>query len=63
MEYTSPKTGGAADVVMIGFAVGLARLATLSATIFEVARYRAADGITISSTSSLEVSSAYEGNG
>jgi hypothetical protein len=63
MRYTSPKTGGAADVVVIGFSVGLVRLATLSATLFEGAKSRVADGIGISSTSPLEVPSVYKGNG
>jgi hypothetical protein len=63
MECTSPKTGGTADVVVIGFSVGLARLATLSAALFEVARSRVADGISTSSTSPLEVSSVYKGSG
>jgi hypothetical protein len=45
MEGTSPETGGTADVVVIGFSVGLPRLATLSAALFEVARSSVADGI------------------
>jgi hypothetical protein len=53
---TSPKVGGAADVVIIGFPADLARLATWSATIVEVARSSVAGGISTSSTSPLEVS-------
>jgi hypothetical protein len=53
---TSPKVGGAADVVIIGFSVDLARSATWSAAIVEVARSSVADGISTSSTSPLEVS-------
>jgi hypothetical protein len=60
MEYTSPKVGGTADVVVIGFSVGLVRLATLSAVLFEVARSSVADGISTSSTSPLEVSLVYK---
>jgi hypothetical protein len=41
---------------MIGFSVGLARSATWSAAIVEVARSRVVDGIGTSSTSPLEVS-------
>ena len=56
VECTSPKVGGAADVVIIGFSVDLARLATWSATIVEVARSSVANDISTSSTSPLEVS-------
>jgi hypothetical protein len=48
---------------VIGFSMGLARLATLSAAPFEVARSRVADGISISSTAPLEVSLVYKGSG
>ena len=60
MECTSPKMGGTADVVVIGFSVGLVRVATLSTALFEVARSSVADGISISSTSPLEVSLVYK---
>ena len=53
-------TGGGADVVMIGFSVGLVRVATLSTALFEVARSSVADGISTSSTSPLEVSLVYK---
>ena len=65
-ECTSPKTRGTADDEVIGScvsAVGLAKLATLSATLLEVARSRVADGIGTSSTSPLEVSSVCKGSG
>ena len=65
-KCTSPKTMGAADEEVIGScvpAVGLPKVATLSATLLEVARSRVVDGISISSTSPLEVSSVCKGGG
>ena len=65
-EYTSPKTRGTADEEVVGSgvsAVGLVKLASLSATLLEVARSRVPDGFGTSSTSPLEVSSVCKGDG